>query len=150
MVYAGDARVGLHHLQAVPVGLPVVDDDGQPQLLRQLHLGVEHLPLELTGGIVFPVIVQSNLPDGPDLWMGGQGAELAGPALLPGTAVRGVNPHGGVDKGKPLRQLHRRFGALQVTARVQNQLHTLLGHGGENLQPVGVEGPGVVVGVGVK
>ena len=61
-----------------------------------------------------------------------------------------VDPHGGVDKGKLLRQLHRRPGAVQIAAGVENQLHPLLRHGGQELQPVGVEGPGVVVGVGVE
>ena len=42
--------MGPDHLQTVVVGLPVVDDNGQIQRLRQLQLFVEDLLLELPGG----------------------------------------------------------------------------------------------------
>ena len=82
--------------------------------------------------------------------MGGQGTEGVRRILREALTVRGVDPHGGVDKGKLLRQLHRRPGAVQIAAGVENQLHPLPGHGGEHLQPVGVKAPGVVMGVGIK
>ena len=127
-----------------------MDNHRQAQLLRQLQLGVEHLLLEIAGWVFLPVVVQADLPDGPHLGMDGQGAERIQPAVLPGAAVGGVDPDGGVDMGKPLRQLHRRFGALQLTAGVEDQLHPPPGHGGQHLQLVGAEGPGVVMGVGIK
>jgi len=127
-----------------------MDDDRQVQLRRQLQLPGKHLLLKFSGGIVLPVVVQPDLSDGPYLWVGGQGPQLLQPAVLPRPAVRGVNPHSGVDKGKLFRQGDGGPGALQVAARIQDQLHPLLRHGGQRLQPVAVESPGIVVGMGIK
>ena len=140
MIHPGDIGVGLHRLQAVSVGLPVVDDHRQAQLLCQLQLGVEHLFLKVVGRIVLPVVVQADLPHGPHLGVGRQSPQPVHRVLGKPFAVGGVDPHGGVDKGEALRQLHRGFGAVQVAAGVEDQLHSLAGHGGEDLQPVGVEG----------
>ena len=148
VVHATDLRMGPNHLQTVLVGLPVMDDDRQVQLRRQLQLPGKHLLLKFSGGIVLPVVV--DLSDGPYLWVGGQGPQLLQPAVLPRPAVRGVNPHSGVDKGKLFRQGDGGPGALQVAARIQDQLHPLLRHGGQRLQPVAVESPGIVVGMGIK
>lgn len=59
-------------------------------------------------------------------------------------------PYGSVDKGKPVSQLHGGAGGLQVAAGIYNERHILLGHTGQQLQTVGVEGPGIIVGVGIK
>ena len=65
---------------AVLVGLPVVDDDRQVQLLRQGQLGPEHRLLPLPGRVVLPVVVQSDLPDGHHLGAGlGQRPDLLQP-----------------------------------------------------------------------
>ena len=150
MVHPGSVGVGLDRLQTVAVGLTVVDDHRQPQLLRQLHLGMEDALLEVVGRVFLPVVVQSDLPHGLYLGMAGQGTQAGHGVLGKALAVGGVDPHGGVDKGEALRQLYRRPGAVQVAAWVQDQLHPLARHGGEDLQAVGVEGSGVIVGVGVK
>ena len=150
MIHAPDLGVGPNHLQAVVVGLPVVDDDGQVQLLRQLQLLVEHLLLVLPGRVVLPVVVQADLPNGLYLGAGGQGPQLLQPAVLPVPAVGGVDPHGGVDEGEALRQLHGGAGGLQVTARIDNQFHAPGRHGSQQFQPVAVERAGVVVGVGIE
>ena len=39
-----DAGVGADDVQAVPVGVPVVDDGGEVELLRQGELGIEEVP----------------------------------------------------------------------------------------------------------
>ena len=132
------------------MGLPVVDDNGQAEGLCQLQLAVEHVLLESPGRVVLPVVIQADLSDGPHLGAGGQLPQLQQGPLPPFSAVGGVDPHRGVDMGKFLCQGHCGAGALQVAARVDDQLHPLLGHRGQKFLPVGVEGPGVVVGMGIK
>ena len=82
--------------------------------------------------------------------MSGQRPQPLQSALVKALTVRGVDSHGGIDKGELLRQGHRRPGALQVTAGVQDQFHAPVRHGGEHLHPVAVEGPGVIVGMGIE
>ena len=57
---------------------------------------------------------------------------------------------GGIDVGKSLRQIDRCPGGGHVAPRVHHQPHPGGGQGGEDLLPVGVEGAGVVVGVGIE
>ena len=71
MVYPGDLGVSLYYLQAIMMGLPVVDDNRQAQFLCQLQLGMEDRLLKFPGRIVLPVIVQANFPDGLHLGVGG-------------------------------------------------------------------------------
>ena len=94
--------------------------------------------------------VQADLSNGPHPGVGGQSAQLLQPAILPRPAVGGMDPHGGVDKGKLFRQGNGGPGALQVAARIQDQFHSLLRHGGQRLQTVAVERPGIIVGMGIK
>lgn len=62
--------------EAVLVGLPVVDDNGQAEGLCQLQLAVEHVLLESPGRVVLPVVIQADLSDGPHLGAGGQLPQL--------------------------------------------------------------------------
>ena len=82
--------------------------------------------------------------------MGAQGAD--GVEIIIGTAgaVLRVDAHGGVDVGKLLRQGHHRPGRRHVAARVHHKAHSSLRQGGEDRLPVGVEGAGIIVGVGIE
>ena len=63
MEHAAQAWIIAHDAQTVAVCLPVVDDDREIQLQRQLQLRAQHdLLRRLRGGI--PVIVQTDLADG--------------------------------------------------------------------------------------
>ena len=51
----------------VGVGVAVVDDNREGQLLRKRHLAAQHVLLQLARGIFRPVVVQPDLADGDDL-----------------------------------------------------------------------------------
>ena len=53
-------RVIQRDCQRIPVGLPVVDDHRQVQLLRQGHLVPEDLLLKRPGRVLLPVVVQGS------------------------------------------------------------------------------------------
>ena len=127
-----------------------MDDDGQVQLLGQLHLTTENRLLEFPGGILRPVVVQADLADGNHFFMAAQRPD--GVKIRIGTpgAVLRVNAHSGVNVGILLRQGHSLAGALRVTARVHHQPHPGSGEGGQDLVPVGVEAVGIVMGMGIK
>ena len=86
------------HVQTVAVGLPLVDDHRQIQLLGQLQLLLKGQKL-LPAGHILIVVVQADFSDGADLGACGQLAvHLQG---LLSEAVRRVwvRAHGAVDKG---------------------------------------------------
>ena len=150
MEHAPDLGVLQHDGKAVPVGLPVVDDDRQVQLLRQGQLAAEHLLLKLPGGIFRPVVVQADLADGHHLIVPAQlpnGVKV--PVGAAGAVLR-VDTHGGVHVGIPLRQRHGGTAALYIAARVHHQSHPGGGEGGKHRVPVGVEAAGVIVGMGIE
>lgn len=146
-----DAGVGADDVQAVPVGVPVVDDGGEVEFLRQGELGVEKVP-----GVgpllrrLEPVVVQADLPHRHHLRVGAQG--LDGVQVGEGRPLQilRVVSGGGVEKAVPLRQGDGLAGGLQIAAGADHQGHPPAGQGGEQRVPVGVEGLVVVVGVGVK
>ena len=61
----GDLGELIHHLHAVLVGIPFVDDDGQAQFFCQFHLHPEGLQLDLPGDVLV-VVVKTDLADGLD------------------------------------------------------------------------------------
>ena len=136
--------------QAVAVGLPVVDDDGEVQLPGQGHLVPEHPALELPGRVLLPVVVQSDLPDGHALVPAGHVPDGIQVLLPVGGAVLRVVAHGGVEEGPLRRQGQGRLAGGEVAARVDHQGHPGPRQGGEDAVPVRVELLRVVVGVGVK
>ena len=143
--------VGLHDVQAVPVGVPVVDDDGQVQLLGQGELGVEEVPGE--GPVLWafdPVVVQPHLADGLHPGVGGQSADLVQVSEGRPLQVLRVEPHGGVEIVVSLRQVHALLGALEIAAGADHQGHPLARQGGEEGVPVGVKGVVIIVGVGIE
>ena len=122
--------VGLDDVQAVLVGLPVVDHGGQVQLLGQGELGVEELPLLGPARLVLdPVVVQTDLPDGLHLGVGGQGLDL-GQVIQGGSLqVFWVEAHGGVDVGILFGQSHAGPAGGQVAAGAEHQPHPRPGQG---------------------
>ena len=70
MIDSGDIGMGPDNIQAVLMGLPVVDDNGQTQFLCQLQLLVQYLLLMGTGGILLPIIVQPYLSNRLDFGVG--------------------------------------------------------------------------------
>lgn len=69
--------MGAHHVQAVLVGVPVVNDGGQIQLLRQGELGVKEVPGVGTVLRGFdPIVVQADLAHRHALLVGAQGFYL--------------------------------------------------------------------------
>lgn len=147
--HAPDAGELLHDGQAVSVGLPVVDDDGQVQPLRQGELGAEDLFLQVTGDLL-PVVVQADLPHGLDLGVARHGLDLVQPVGRQAERVLRVDPGGGVEEGVLLGQGDGLPGAFQVTAGAQDQADVGRGQGGEDLVPVRVELLGVIMRVGIK
>ena len=150
MEHAPEGRVLQHDPQTVPVGLPVVDDDGQVQLQGQVDLAAEHLLLEFLRRVLLPVVVQADLPDGHHLLVGAQGADGVEVGVGAAGTVLRVEAHGGVDVGKFLRQSDGRPGGGHVAPRVHHKTHSGLRQSGEDRLPVGVEGAGVIVGVGIE
>ena len=129
----------LHHGQAVGVGLPVVDDDGEVQVPGQLELGPKDLLLQVPGDLL-PVVVQADLSDGLHLGVAGHGRHLVQPVRRQAQGVLGVDPRGGVDVGVPLRQVDGLAGGGQIAPGAQHQPHPRSGEGGQDLVPVGVKG----------
>ena len=143
--------VGLDDVQAVLVGVPVVDDDGQVQLLGQGELGVKEVPGEGPALRAFdPVVVQPHFADGLHLGVAGQSPDVVQVGEGGALQVLRVEAHGGIDVVVFLRQVHTLPGALQVAAGADHQGHPLARQGGEQGIPVGVKGVVIVVGVGVK
>ena len=138
------------HRQAVGMGLPVVDDHRQVQLLRQVHLVPEDLLLKRPGRVLLPVVVQADLPDGHRLGPLEKIPEDIQVLLPAGRAVLRVVPRRRVDVGPALRECRRRPGAGQVAPRVYHQGHPLVREGREDRVPVRVEFRVVVVGMGVE
>ena len=64
VVHPGDLGMLPHDGEAVLVGLPVVDDNGQAEGLCQLQLAVEHVLLESPGRVVLPVVIQADFAHG--------------------------------------------------------------------------------------
>ena len=143
--------VGPDHVQAVLVGVPVVDDGGEIQLLRQGELGVEHLPGEgpPLGGF-HPVIVQADLPHRHHLFVGAQGLDPVRVGQGHPLQILRVVAGGGVEEGVALRQGDGLLRRLQIAAGADHQGHPPLRQRGEQLIPVWIEGVVIVVGVGVK
>ncbi|CAN4022115.1 Stage 0 sporulation A-like protein, partial [Dysosmobacter welbionis] len=102
----------LYDLQAVSVGLPVVDDHRQLQLQRQLQLAAEHHLLEFLWRILRPVVVQADLSDGDHFFLPAQvpdGGKIRGRAA---GAVLRMDACGGEQPGAALRQGQGGAGAL--------------------------------------
>ena len=137
-------------LQAVGVGIPVVDDDRQVQLLRQGELIPEYPLLMLPGRVFLPVVVQPDFPDGNHLWLLCQrlyGLQLRRFIIR---AVLRVKPHGGIEEGETPGQFHRGLRAGDVAARVHHQGDPSLRQARQRCLPVRVELLRVIVGMGVK
>ena len=139
-----------HNGQGIPVGLPVVDDDGQTQLNRQLNLPPEDRLLELLGRVVLPIVIQADLSHGHHLFVAAELPEGGKFRLARPGAVGRVDANGGIDKGIPLRQGQGGPGALQLTAGIYHQPNPGGREGGEDFVPVGGEPIGIIVGVGIK
>ena len=150
MEHAGDGGKFLDDGQAVPVGLPVMDDYRQIQLLRQRQLLAEYHLLEVSGGIFRPVVVQPDLADGRHLRLRQQLPQRRQIGVLKARAVLRVDACGGVHMAVPLCQRRRGAGGGQVTARIQHQLHPGFRQRGQHRVPVAVKAAVVIVGVGIK
>ena len=136
--------------EAVSMGVPVVNDHRQVQLRRQRQVTAQHLLLVLLRGILRPVVVQPDLPDGDGLRMLcqlPQGIDVPGDK---GRAVLRMPAHRGVNVGISLRQRHRGTGGIHIAAGVDNQSHPVFRHGGEQLAAVRVELLVVIMGMCIK
>ena len=140
----------LYDLQAVPVGLPVVDDHRQVQLQRHLELTAEHHLLEFLRRVLRPVVVQADLPDGHHLFMSAQVPDGVEVLVRAAGAVLRVEPRGGEQPGAALRQGQGGAGALHVHPGDHHSPHPGIGQGVQQRLPVPVKGVVVVVGMGVK
>ena len=65
MEHPRDLREFFCNADAVLVGFPLMDDDGQIQFQRQRHLGAERRLLTLPRDVLV-MVVKANLTDGPD------------------------------------------------------------------------------------
>ena len=65
MEHPRDLREFFYNADAVLVGFPLMDDDGQIQFPRQRHLGAERRLLALPRDVLV-MVVKANLTDGPD------------------------------------------------------------------------------------
>lgn len=139
-----------HHCQTVGVGLPVVDDHRQVQLLRQGHLVPEDPPLVFPGGILLPVVVQADLPDGhhPGV-LRPLPEEVQLRRVVRGAVLRMV-AHGGIEEGPGAGQRHRRAGGGDVAPGIHRQGDAPPDQPRQNGLPVPVKLLRIVVRVGVK
>ena len=146
---AGGLRIVLHDVQTVLVSFPVVDDNRLVQLDCQFDLLPEQdlLLLLLTG---VPVVVQPHLADGHALGMPRHLADLGISFQIVFVHILRVDAHRGIDKGIFLRQVQSHAAAPRVAARVQDQPHPGGVGGLQSFKAVGVEGAGIVMGVGIK
>ena len=92
----------------VGVGVAVVDDNREGQLLRKRHLAAQHVLLQLARGIFRPVVVQPDLADGDDLRPRGERAQIVNLRGGEVVAVFRVDANGGIDVRKARGKLHRR------------------------------------------
>ena len=65
MEHPGDLREFFYNADAVLVGFPLMDDDGQIQFQRQRHLGAERRLLTVSRDVLV-MVVKANLTDGLD------------------------------------------------------------------------------------
>ncbi|MPM96460.1 hypothetical protein SDC9_143623 [bioreactor metagenome] len=149
MIDSGDAWISPHNLQTVPVSLPVVHHHGEAQAQSQRHLSPEHVLLKVPGGVVV-MIIQADFPNGLDLGVEGHGLQGRQPAGGNVFRVVGMNADGGVDEGVAVGQLNTLAGGSHVAPGTEHQRNALVGQSADNGVPVGVEGPVVIMGVGVK
>ena len=149
MEHAAQARIVAHNAQAVAVRLPVVDDDREIQLQRQLQLRAQHDLLRcLRGGI--PVIVQTDLADGADLGLRRQRADLLQTVVRPAGGFLRVPADGGIDEIIFLCDGDGARGRRSTVAGIHDERNAALMHGAQHLFAVGVELSAVVVCVGIE
>ena len=136
--------------QRIGMGLPVVDDDWQAQLLGQQHLLAEQLHLPFLRRIFRPVIVQSDLPDSPALGVSGQGFQLFQIVFGGVPRLLRVDAGGKVHKVVPFRQFARGVARGQIGPYGHYIFHALPVDAFQQFVPVGIEPFVIVVGVGIK
>ena len=143
--------VGPHDVQGVPVGIPVVDDGGQVQLLGEGELGVKEVPGvgPVLGGLD-PVVVQADLPHRHAFGVGAEGLDLRQVGQGGPLQVLRVEPGGKVEEGVFFGQGHALPGGLQIAAGANHPLYPMGGEGGEHLVPVGGKMFVVIVGMSVE
>ena len=139
-----------HNRQRIGMGLPVMDNHRQPQLLRQRHLCAQYMLLPRTAGVFLPVVIQTDLTDRHHFVVPGQRAEYINVGVRKIAAVFRMNAHGGIYMVKPFRQRHRLTGGLHRTAGVDDQPHIFLRHSGKHRLTVRVKGFVVVMGMCIK
>ena len=149
MEHAAQAWIIAHNAQAVAVRLPVVDDDREIQLQRQLQLRAQHdLLRRLRGGV--PVIVQTDLADGADLGLRRQRADLLQTVVRPAGGFLRVPTDGGIDEIIFLCDGDGARGRRSTVAGIHDERDAALMHGAQHLFAVGVELSAVVVRVGIE
>ena len=150
MEHAPQTRQLLHRLEAVSVGLPVMDHHRQILLHSQAQLDAQQLQLGLPGGRVLIIIIQADLPHGHHLLLpqhGLHGGQVVG-SVVPG-GLR-VDARGGIDMGEPpgQGQAHQRSGG--IGAAVDDAANAAVRQGGQQRIPVGLEALVVIMGVGIE
>jgi hypothetical protein len=142
--------MSLNDLPQIRVGIPAVNDDRTPELLRQFQLPYEHLLLDLAWGSVV-VVVQSDLADGNYPRVLQQTAQdfemvfLGLDGIVGMNSCRGVNPVVPGGDGRGRRQV---FDA-GTTAHREDVRHSGRPGTFDDLFAVGIEIGIVEMGVGI-
>ena len=129
------------------MGVAVVDDNREGQLLRKRHLAAQHVLLQLARGIFRPVVVQPDLAHGAETCDAlGRGREVTFGERQLLAPVRVVVHRGGVQSHHrdalprvAAAEVEQRPVAFGVYAREQQVLHARRRGAGQCLFAVGVE-----------
>ena len=115
-----------------------MDHDRQIQPGSQFELGLKR-GLLLVVRHALPVVVQTDLADGHDLWMLRQFAKLGQCVLVEAGCVVGMHPDLRVHAGVTFGQFNGPPAAVQVSRRIDNHRHTGIGSTLQHVVAVGVE-----------
>ena len=143
--------VGADNVHHVLVGVPVVDNGGQVQLLAEGELGVKEIPGvgPLLRGLE-PVVVQTDLPHRHTLGVGAEGLDLLQIGQCGPLQILRVEPGGKVEEGVLLGQGLALPGGGEVAPRADHQLHPLFPQPGEHNLPVLVKPLIIIMGMCIE
>ena len=134
----------------VAMGLPVVEDHGPIMLQRNGDLLAQDLLLDSSGRIGVPVVVQADLPHRHHLGVLEHLQKLLADLQVPLSGVPGMDAHGPVEKVVLSAQLEGGQTPLPVRSAVQDADDAFSGQRRQQLLPVGIELPVIVVGVRIE
>ena len=155
MIHALEVGKLFDNIKTVLVRLSVMNDDRHVQLPRQLQLFAQQdfLLLARRRGLrrtLLPIIVQTDFTNRLDPRVCRQSADDVNVCIRDADAVLRMNADRRIHEIIGMRQLHRRFGRLHITARIENQPDVVFLHGPEQYIPIRIKPTVIIVCMGIK